>query len=352
MDNLAQSRHPIPVTLFTGFLGSGKTTLLNRVLAACQGKRIAVIENEFGEVGVDHELVIHADEELFEMNNGCICCTVRGDLIRILGRLRRRRDRFDHVFIETTGLANPGPVLQTFFADDDLRDDFKLYSVITLVDARHYLQDRSALAEVDAQVAFADVILVNKCDLEAEKSLMQVEYRLRQVNSAALVVRCIQAKVDIPSLLYAQSFDLKKLLEREPSWLPEGGEDHHHGHAHGHSHDHHDSCDPNENAVNPMHDSSIGSVGFTREGEMDGERLISWLSALVLGSGADLFRMKGVFALRGDPRKVAIQSVHHVFMNGEQVGEWGEKERHCSLVLIGRHLNRERLCESFNACFE
>ena len=326
---------PIPVTILTGFLGAGKTTLLNQVLTTQHGSRIAVIENEFCEVGIDHELVIHADEEIFEMNNGCICCTVRSDLIRILGKLRRRRDRFDHVFIETTGLANPGPVLQTFFADDDLRDDFQVRSVVTVVDAQHFLQDVRSLEEVGAQVAFADVILINKCDLSGTETQAQVEALLQVINPAAAFMRGSHSRVDIPALLNTRSFDLARLLRRDPGWLEE------------HQHDHeHDAGDDKK----PLHDSSITSVGITSDGEMDGTRLITWLAGVVLAQGADLFRMKGVFALQGDPRKVVVQSVHHVFMNGEQAGEWGEQPRHCSVVFIGRNLDRQQLNADFQNC--
>jgi len=333
----SQLSEPISVTVLTGFLGAGKTTLLNRVLTTQHGQRIAVIENEFGEVGVDHELVIREDEELFEMNNGCICCTVRGDLVRILGRLRRRRDRFDHVFIETTGLANPGPVLQTFFADDDLRDEFRVRSVITVVDARHFMMDRVSQQEVEAQVAFADVLLINKCDLVAEQDLVQVESVLHALNPAAVRIRCNRAEIDIPRLLNAQGFDLQQMLQRTPTWLDDHDHDHDHDHDRG-------------QVVDPLHDDSITSVGITSAGEVDGTRLISWLAGVVLGQGADLFRMKGVFALPGDERKVVIQSVHHVFMNGEQVGEWGEQPRHCSVVFIGRNLDRGRLNADFQNC--
>ncbi len=248
----------IPVTVLTGFLGSGKTTLLNRILSEQHGKRIAVIENEFGEVGVDHELVIGAQEEIFETANGCICCTVRGDLIRVLGQLRKRRDRFDYVLIETTGLADPGPVAQTFFVDEDLKEDFILDAIVTLVDARHIGQQLERVQIAADQVAFADVMLLNKIDLVDEAALAQVERRLRTINATARIVRTQNASLPLDQVLNVGAFDLaravgidNRFLEppRPYEWagsfeLPAGrhllhtGAHHHHDHGHHHQHDH------------------------------------------------------------------------------------------------------------------
>jgi len=202
----------IPVTVLTGFLGSGKTTLLNRILSEQHGKRIAVIENEFGEVGVDHELVIGAQEEIFETANGCICCTVRGDLIRVLGQLRKRRDRFDYVLIETTGLADPGPVAQTFFVDEDLKEDFILDAIVTLVDARHIGQQLERVQIAADQVAFADVMLLNKIDLVDEAALAQVERRLRTINATARIVRTQNASLPLDQVLNVGAFDLARAV--------------------------------------------------------------------------------------------------------------------------------------------
>lgn len=212
------SQH-IPVTVLTGFLGSGKTTLLNRILTENHGQRIAVIENEFGEIGVDQDLVINADEEIFEMNNGCICCTVRGDLIRILGNLMKRRDKFDRILVETTGLADPGPVAQTFFVDDDTRDSFDLDGVITMVDAKHaefHLDDSD---EAMSQIAFADVILINKVDLVSEASVDALERRLRSMNAMARIERVQMADAPMEQVLDVGGFDLKRALELKPSFL-------------------------------------------------------------------------------------------------------------------------------------
>jgi G3E family GTPase len=209
----------IPVTILTGFLGSGKTTLLNRILTENHGKRIAVIENEFGEIGIDHALVINADEEVFEMNNGCICCTVRGDLIRILGNLMKRRDKFDHILVETTGMADPGPVAQTFFVDEDLKALFTLDAIVTLVDAKHvqlHLEDSNECKE---QIAFADVLIVNKTDLVSERELELLEKKITSMNSMATVIRAQNANVPISQVLDVGGFDLKRAVVTKPSFL-------------------------------------------------------------------------------------------------------------------------------------
>ncbi|MBM4205844.1 MAG: GTP-binding protein [Gammaproteobacteria bacterium] len=209
----------IPVTVLTGFLGSGKTTLLNRILTENHGKRIAVIENEFGEIGIDQALVINADEEVFEMNNGCICCTVRGDLIRILGNLMKRRDKFDHILVETTGMADPGPVAQTFFVDDDLRDLFSLDGIVTLVDAKHVQLHMNDSNECKEQIAFADVLILNKTDLVSEGELEILERRVKGMNSMAKVLRAQNANVPIPAVLDVGGFDLDRAVAQKPAFL-------------------------------------------------------------------------------------------------------------------------------------
>jgi G3E family GTPase len=251
----------VPVTVLTGFRGSGKTTLLNRILSEKHGKRIAVIENEFGEVGVDSELVIGAEEELFETNNGCICCTVRGDLIRILGQLMKRRDRFDYILIETTGMADPGPVAQTFFLDDELKSQFALDAIVTMVDAKHFEQHVDELNEPAEQVAFADLVLLNKTDLVDDAALARIEGRIRGINGTAKIHRTKNADVPIDKVLNVGAFDLNRALQVDEAFLePEypfewggvyqlaagdyqlttRGEHDHHAHDHDHEHDHHD----------------------------------------------------------------------------------------------------------------
>jgi G3E family GTPase len=214
-----KSDDKIPVTVLTGFLGSGKTTLLNRILSENHGQRIAVIENEFGEIGIDQDLVINADEEIFEMNNGCICCTVRGDLIRVLGNLKKRRDKFDRVLVETTGLADPGPVAQTFFMDEDIQSDFKLDGIVTLVDAKHLALHLDEANEAKEQVAFADVLVINKLDLVSESETELLEQRLRGMNAIARVLHARMANVPVADVLDVGGFDLDRALEHKPTFL-------------------------------------------------------------------------------------------------------------------------------------
>jgi G3E family GTPase len=264
------SEEPIPVTVLTGFLGAGKTTLLNRILTEQHGKKLAVIENEFGEVGVDNQLVIQSEEELFEMNNGCICCSVRGDLIRILGRLMKRKDRLDGILIETTGLADPGPVAQTFFSDDEMRNRFRLDSIVTVVDTKHILQHLGDSPEAQKQIAFADVLILNKTDLISPAELDQLEARIRKMNSAARVHRTQNAAIDLSHVLNVGGFNLSRATELNPAFLePEypfewagayslpagahelviGHDEHDHDHDHGdhgHDHEHHHHGNPNE----------------------------------------------------------------------------------------------------------
>ena len=312
----------IPVTILTGFLGAGKTTLLNRILTEQHGLKIAVIENEFGEIGIDHELVINADEELFEMNNGCICCTVRGDLIRILGNLLKRKDKFDHILIETTGLADPGPVVQTFFVDEQLKEKLAVNGVVTLVDAKHILQHIDENGEAEEQIAFADVILLNKCDLATAEELDGLEKRIREVNALATMHRITRAVISIDKVMDVGGFNLDRAMEVNPHFL-EGGHHHHHSH--------------------------ISSVGIESEGDCDGKKLNDWLSKLVQEKGADIFRMKGVFAVKNQPERVIFQGVH-MLIDAASGGPWGNRPRKNSLVFIGRHLDREELNKGFRSC--
>jgi len=312
----------IPVTILTGFLGAGKTTLLNRILTEQHGLKIAVIENEFGEVGIDHELVINADEELFEMNNGCICCTVRGDLIRILGNLMKRKDKFDHILIETTGLADPGPVVQTFFVDEQIKEKLYVNGVVTLVDAKHILQHIDENDEAAEQIAFADVLLLNKCDLVSEADLVGLENRIRDVNALAVIHHTTRADIDIAKVMDVGGFNLDRAMEVNPHFLESG---HHHHHSH------------------------ISSVGIEAPGDCDGKKLNDWLSKLVQEQGADIFRMKGVFAVKNQSDRVIFQGVH-MLIDAANGGPWGERPRKNSLVFIGRHLDREALNAGFRSC--
>ncbi len=249
----------IPVTVLTGYLGAGKTTLLNRILSENHWKKYAVIINEFGELGVDNDPVVGADEEVFEMNNGCICCTVRGDLIRIVAHLMKRKGKLDGIIVETTGLADPAPVAQTFFVDEDVENDSRLDAIVTVVDAKHLLARLADSHEAEEQVAFADVIVLNKTDLVAPAELDRVEASIRAINRTASILRAEKADVPITQLMDRGAFDLSRILELEPDF-PSGEDDHH-------------------------HDDAVASVGLTSDASLDMERFNGWISAVLAEKG-------------------------------------------------------------------
>ncbi len=447
--NTSMLNNQVPVTVLTGFLGSGKTTLLNRILTENHGKRIAVIENEFGEIGVDNDLVIGAEEEIFEMNNGCICCTVRGDLIRILGNLMKRRDKFDYIMVETTGLADPGPVAQTFFMDTEMQEKLQLDSVTTVVDAKHIWQHIDDSDEAREQIAFADVILLNKIDLVTEKELDQLEARIRGMNGAAKIYQTKNAVVEMDKILNVGGFDLDRAMEVDPQFmepeypfewagvynfsesahelvLQEGpdptmkvalvpvnestdealeaavepvvmvfSDDEHELSAGStlqpsgqlialnltadelrfdvqidrpgayalftehHPDEFQAQLFGNGTLVKPVverefkpdheHDDEVTSVGITTPGDLDPDRLNDWISDLLRTKGVDIFRMKGILSIKGEPNRFVFQGVHMLF-DGRPDRPWDGEPRNNSLIFIGRNLDRAELTEGFEAC--
>jgi G3E family GTPase len=318
----------VPVTILTGFLGSGKTTLLNRILRERHGHRIAVIENEFGEEGIDNDLLLEAaGEQIVEMNNGCLCCTVRGDLIRILGELKAKREAgelgFERVIIETTGMADPGPVAQTFFMDDSIGEYYLLDSIITLVDAKHAPRQLDEFHEAQEQVGFADRILLSKTDLVAEDEIGRLRERLAQMNPRAPIKPVHFGQAPIEEILDIRGFNLNAILEIEPDFL---AEDHH---------EHHDD---------------VGSFVFRSDRPFDGLKLEEFLSSMIQVYGQDMLRYKGVLHLQGNPHRVVFQGVH-MLMGGDLGRPWGaDEKRESAMVFIGRKLPKDVFIQGLEQC--
>ncbi|MFV0333146.1 MAG: CobW family GTP-binding protein [Tropicimonas sp.] len=313
----------IPVTVLTGFLGAGKTTLLNRILTEEHGRKYAVIVNEFGETGIDNELVVDADEEIFEMNNGCICCTVRGDLIRILAGLMKRRD-FDGILIETTGMADPAPVAQTFYVDRDVADKTRLDAIVTVVDAVNLTTHLEEAHEAAEQIAFADVILLNKVDLVDGAGLKAIEARIRTINPYAKIVQAEKCGVPLDTVLGLDAFSLERVLEIEPDFLT-GDHDH-------------------------EHEDDVTSISLTLDAPLDPDLFNMWFGQLLRERGQDILRSKGILSFLNDDQRFVIQGVH-MLMDGNYLGDWPDGQpRSSRLVFIGRDLDSMSLREGFEAC--
>ncbi len=345
----SDSTGKVPVTVLTGYLGAGKTTLLNHILTAPHGKRYAVIVNEFGEIGIDHDLIVDVDEEIFELNNGCVCCSVRGDLIRILGALFRRGQTFDGVIIETTGLADPAPVAQTFFADDEIKNRAYLDAVVSVVDAVHIARQIEHSQEAVEQIAFADVIVLNKTDAASPEQLEAAQAIIQRLNRGAKVVTTSRSLVDLDAILDLGAFSLDRAMDLDPHFLPKH---HHHDHKdhdhkdHGHDHHHHDHA--------YSHYEGIDSLAMRVSEPLSEELFDAWLSELVGSRGLDILRLKGVLRMGDDPRRYIIHGVH-MMLEGDYQGPWPvDSAPESRFVLIGRNLAdplvRAEIEAGFRAC--
>jgi G3E family GTPase len=346
---MSEASAQIPVTVLTGYLGSGKTTLLNRILTEDHGRRYAIIVNEFGEIGIDNDLIVESDEEIYEMNNGCVCCTVRGDLIRVVEGLMRRPGRFDAILVETTGLADPVPVAQTFFMDDDVRSKTKLDAVVALVDAKHLPLRLKDSREAEDQIAFADVVLLNKTDLVSAEELAAVEATVRAINPHAVIHRTTRAGIPLDRVLDRGAFDLSRALESDPHFLDADEHDHdHHDHDH-HHHDHDGHDHHHDHGVSPIHDVTVTSVSL-RSGELDPKRFFTWIQSVTQMQGPNILRLKGIIAFKDDPERYVIQGVHMI-VEGDHQRAWKESEAHeTRLVFIGRELDEDNLRSGLESC--
>ncbi|KAH8520802.1 hypothetical protein Peur_039583 [Populus x canadensis] len=366
----------ISATIITGFLGSGKTTLLNHILTADHGKRIAVIENEYGEVDIDGSLVAAKTagaEDIIMLNNGCLCCTVRGDLVRMIADLvNKKKGKFDHIVIETTGLANPAPIIQTFYAEDQVFNDVKLDGVVTLVDAKHAhlhldeVKPEGVVNEAVEQIAYADRVIVNKTDLVGEQEIASLVQRIRNINRMANL-KCTQyGKVDLDYVLGIGGFDLERIESsvndedrKEDHASHDHNDNHSHNHAHDHDHDHHHHHDEHDHkhdhhdghrSHDHTHDPGVSSVSIVCEGSLDLEKANFWLGTLLMERSEDIYRMKGLLSVQGMNERFVFQGVHDIF-EGSPDRLWGPEEpRMNKIVFIGKNLDAQELKKGFKAC--
>jgi G3E family GTPase len=351
------------VTVLTGYLGAGKTTLLNRILSENHGQKYAVIVNEFGEIGIDNDLIVGADEEVFEMNNGCVCCTVRGDLVRIIDGLMKRKGKFDAIILETTGLADPAPVAQTFFVDEEVSEKTALDAVVTVADAKWLSERLKDAPEAKNQIAFADVIVLNKVDLVNKDELAEVEGRIRAINPYAKLHKTERCAVKLSDVLGRGAFDLDRILELEPAFLEEDEHDHHHhhdhehgpdcgcgehGHDHDHGHHHHDHGHHHHgHGMKHYHDEEMQSLSLRSDKPLDPAKFMPWLQELIANDGAKILRSKGILAFKGDDDRYVFQGVH-MMLEGDHQRKWkADEKRESRVVFIGRELPEERIREGF-----
>ncbi|WP_208434443.1 CobW family GTP-binding protein [Bartonella taylorii] len=341
MEKKQKTLNKIPVTVLTGYLGSGKTTLLNRILRENHGKRYAVIVNEFGKIGIDNDLIVESDEEIYEMNNGCVCCTVRGDLIRILESLMQRSHRFDAIILETTGLADPIPVAQTFFMDDTVHEKTALDSVIAVVDAKHFPLQLKKSREAEDQIAFSDIILLNKIDLVSAEERAHVQSLILAINPRAILYATERANIPLNKLLDRGSFDLQRTLDNDPHFLDHQHSNHVCGPDCNHHHVHHHTS--------TIHDITISSISL-KTSALHPEKFFSWIQQVTQQQGPDILRLKGIIAFQGDDDRYVIQGIHMI-LEGQHQRPWREDEkRESRLVFIGRNLDPDKLKTGFENC--